>query len=66
MISDITVLVPAADEKEHIAGCLDAIGTALDYLNGKLGGIQARVVVVLDDCHDCTAKIVTRYRASRH
>ena len=63
MIRDITVLVPAADEEEHISGCLDSIGTALDYLNGKLGGTQARIVVVLDDCRDGTAKIVTRHQA---
>ena len=61
MISDITIVVPAADEEQRISGSLDAIDIARNHLYHRLGGIQVRVLVVLDDCHDATAAIVARH-----
>jgi hypothetical protein len=61
MLSDITVVVPAADEEQCISGCLDAIAIARAHLDESIPGIRTRVVVVLDDCHDATAEIVCRF-----
>ena len=61
MISDITIVVPAADEEQRISGSLDAIAVARNHLYHRLGDIQVRVLVVLDDCHDATAAIVARH-----
>jgi hypothetical protein len=61
MITDITVVVPAADEEQRISGCLDAIGVARGHLDEMIPEIRTSVVVVLDDCHDATAQIVSRF-----
>ena len=55
----MAVIVPAADEEEHIGGCLSAIGTAAGCLYRETG-IPARVILVLDRCLDQTAAIARR------
>ena len=57
MISDLAVIVPAADEEDHIANSLEAINEARLHLKGSAAGrrIHVEVIVVLDDCHDATA-----------
>jgi cellulose synthase/poly-beta-1,6-N-acetylglucosamine synthase-like glycosyltransferase len=63
MISDLAVIVPAADEEDHIANSLRAINAARLHLKGSVTGrrVHVEVIVVLDDCHDATADIVARY-----
>jgi hypothetical protein len=53
------VIVPAADEEEHIGDCLSAIRAAADCLYRETG-IPARVILVLDRCLDQTAAIARR------
>lgn len=62
MISTVGVVVPAANEQEHVGACLDALGVARAHLLGISGdAVEARIVVVLDSCIDETASIVNRY-----
>jgi glycosyltransferase involved in cell wall biosynthesis len=61
MISDVTVIVPAADEQDHIAACLRAINAACQHLRRHSADIGTRVIVVLDGCQDATAQIVDRH-----
>ena len=59
-ISAVTVVVPARDEQDEIGGCLAALAAAGDELYRR-SAVRARVVVVLDDCHDATAQIAATY-----
>ena len=59
MIRRIAVIVPAANEEEHIGGCLSAIRAAAGCLYRETG-IPARVILVLDRCLDQTATIARR------
>ena len=63
MISDLAVIVPAADEEDHIANSLEAINEARLHLKASAAGrqVHVEVIVVLDDCHDATADIVARH-----
>jgi hypothetical protein len=61
MISHLAVLVPAADEQDRIADCLDAITRARRHLAGRFSQIQTRIIIVLDSCLDATPEIVARY-----
>jgi glycosyltransferase involved in cell wall biosynthesis len=67
MISDVAVIVPAADEEDHIADSLKAIRAARLHLQGDAVGrrIHVEVIVVLDNCHDGTADIVARHGGVR-
>ena len=57
MITDIAVIVPAADEQDEIAGCLRSIRDAARSLTHA----RTHVVVVLDACVDDTAGVVARF-----
>jgi Glycosyl transferase family 2 len=59
VIRRMAVIVPAADEEEHIGDCLSAIrAAAADLYRGA--GIPVRVILVLDRCLDRTAAIAGR------
>ena len=49
MISDITIVVPAADEEERISGSLDAIDIARNHLYHRLGGKSPEIMVTTAD-----------------
>ena len=66
MIRRVAVIVPAANEEEHIASCLASIGAARAHLSQRrTDGVQVQVFVVLDGCHDQTASIVARFPGVR-
>ncbi|GAA0609951.1 glycosyltransferase family 2 protein [Kutzneria viridogrisea] len=54
MIRGVAVVVPARDEQDTIAACLDAIRVALP------GEVRSAVCVVLDRCTDDTERIACR------
>lgn len=65
MIRQIAVIVPAADEQESIAPCLEAIAAAARHvLESDLGVERVKVIVVLDACVDETALIVARFTSA--
>ena len=57
MIRRVAVVVPAANEEQHIGACLNSINVARQHLHRNIVGVQAHIVVVLDRCHDATAAI---------
>ena len=57
-VSDLTVVVPAHDEADGLADCLDS----LDAAAAAVAPLPVRVVVVADDCTDGTAGVVRAYR----
>ncbi|KQM17656.1 hypothetical protein ASF83_00570 [Plantibacter sp. Leaf171] len=59
MLRRIDVVVPAHDEEELIGACLDALLVARAEVQRRRPGLQVGLVVVLDDCRDDTARIVT-------
>ena len=59
VIRRMAVIVPAADEEEHIGGCLSASMPRRACLYRDTG-IPARLIVVLDRCQDPTAAIARR------
>jgi glycosyltransferase involved in cell wall biosynthesis len=59
VIRRIAVIVPAADEEEHIGDCLSAIRAAAGCLHRRTG-IPVRVILVLDRCLDQTTAIARR------
>jgi glycosyltransferase involved in cell wall biosynthesis len=63
VITDLAVIVPAADEQEHIGECLEAISAACQQLWAHPCGqtVRIQVIVVLDACHDATADIVASH-----
>jgi hypothetical protein len=62
VISQVIVVVPAADEQDEIGGCLDTLQRARAALHRSSGGtIRTRVIVALDDCHDATASIARSF-----
>ena len=62
MISAVGVVVPARNEENHIARCLDSLATALAQLPP---GVAHAVTLVLDRCEDNTAQN-TAATAARH
>ncbi len=67
MIREVVVVVPAADEQEHITPCLESITEAgRRLLASGLGVEHLRVIVVLDACVDETPAIVARLAATHH
>ena len=62
MITTVAVVVPARDEQDTIAACLDALGVARARLQASDPSVDVRIVVVLDDCRDGTAAVVDGYR----
>lgn len=61
VIDRVLVVVPAADEQDHIVPCLDAIALAEREAVRSVPGLAVRVVVVLDDCHDATERLLAGY-----
>lgn len=62
MISRVAVIVPARNEEDRIADCLLSLQAARRRLHQAFdGSVRSRVIVVLDDCQDATASIVTRF-----
>jgi len=59
VIRRMAVIIPAADEEEHIGDCLSAIRAAAGCLHRRTG-IPVRVILVLDRCLDQTAAIARR------
>jgi glycosyltransferase involved in cell wall biosynthesis len=67
MIKQVAVIVPAADEQDRIAACLQATNEARDrLLESGLGVERVDVVVVLDACTDDTPVIVDRFTVADH
>jgi GT2 family glycosyltransferase len=66
LIRRLAVIVPAANEEQHIASCLASIGAARAHLSRRRAdGVQVQVFVVLDGCRDQTATIVGRFPGVR-
>lgn len=59
MISEVVVIVPAADEEQQIEACLLALRRAAEAVAHT---VRVRVVVVLDSCGDRTGEIVGRHQ----
>ncbi len=55
----IGVVVPAHNEEHYLQHCLDAMAIAASH--ASLDGESVAVVIVLDDCDDLSASIVTHY-----
>lgn len=53
-VERVLVVVPAHDEEEVLARCLDHVAAAVDHVVDQ---VEVRTVVVLDDCTDGTAAI---------
>jgi glycosyltransferase involved in cell wall biosynthesis len=67
MIKHMAVIVPAMDEEDRIAACLQAISEARDrVLESELGVERVDIVVVLDACTDGTPAIVESFTATQH
>ncbi|WP_370890558.1 PIG-L family deacetylase [Janibacter sp. GXQ6167] len=58
---EVGVVIPARNEEDLIARCLDSVTGAIDALNAERPDVTVRVVVVLDSCTDATADIVAGY-----
>ena len=62
MIHRLAVIVPAANEEQHIASCLASIAAARAHLaRSAAAGVQVQVFVVLDGCQDQTAAIAAAF-----
>jgi hypothetical protein len=59
MIDTIGVVIPAADEQDELAECLNALLVAKTRANRQLG-LSVRILVVLDACSDRSAEVVSR------
>ncbi len=57
MITEIAVVVPVANEADHLGRCLEHIAAARTKVLHSSPGIVVRVVVVLDDCRDASEQI---------
>lgn len=58
----IGIVVPAHNEEDHLARCLEALAAAARHPG--LGGEPVTIMVVLDACTDGSAAIAARYGAS--
>jgi glycosyltransferase involved in cell wall biosynthesis len=65
MIEKVAVIIPAANEQDHISACLVAIERARRHLLNS-SDVTVEVIVVLDDCRDSTPAIVARFAAQPH
>jgi glycosyltransferase involved in cell wall biosynthesis len=67
MIQHLAVVVPAADEEDRIAACLQAISESRRrLLESELAVKRVDVIVVLDACADDTQAIVARFGVADH
>lgn len=53
----VDVVVPARDEQERIGACLTGLLEAMAVLRSERPQDDARITLVLDDCHDRTALV---------
>lgn len=58
MIRHIALVIPAHNEEEHIALCLNALQQSIAYLAQAFAQIQVSIIVVLDNCTDKTQNII--------
>lgn len=63
MIEHLGVLIPAHNEEEEIAGCLDSVIESVSQVPEDLAQFTSRIVVVVDDCTDNTAGLVREFSA---
>ena len=56
----VEVVVPARDEEEHLAACLESV-TVAARLAGRVQGCPVGVTVVLDSCTDRSAEVVASF-----
>jgi glycosyltransferase involved in cell wall biosynthesis len=62
MIRQVAIVVPAANEQDRIAACLQSIERARDHLLRSRPDIcTVQTVVVLDACDDDTAEVAARF-----
>jgi hypothetical protein len=62
VIRIVGVVVPAANEQNHIGACLQALADSRKQLAlTRYSGVDVRVVVVLDSCVDDTMPVVAGY-----
>ncbi|VXB30617.1 glycosyltransferase [Pseudoclavibacter sp. 8L] len=59
-IRDLRIVVPARDEAETLAECLDALTVAMDSMRCAGAGVRVQLVLVLDSCRDASARIAAR------
>ena len=52
----LDVVVPAHDEEDTIAACVDALAAAVRVLHRERPAVEVGVTVVLDGCTDRTAQ----------
>lgn len=64
MLRRIDAVVPAHDEEQLIGACLDALLVARDAVHRSRPGLQVGIIVVLDDCHDDSERIVSERLAA--
>jgi glycosyltransferase involved in cell wall biosynthesis len=57
LIRRVAVVIPAANEEQHIGTCLASIRAARSQLYRSTPRVQVQIFVVLDGCHDATAAI---------
>lgn len=63
MIRHVAIVVPVANEAEHLGLCLTHLDAARAHLRELDARVEVRVVVVLDDCHDASEQIALRFDA---
>lgn len=64
MITELAVVIPAADEQGEIGGCLESVYAAVQHLWKDNSSLAVHVVVVLDGCTDGTAAAVAAFPAA--
>ena len=60
-IKSVGVVMPAHNEEQHIGKALLALKTAANALGREHPGMEARIVVVLDNCSDRSAEITAAH-----
>ncbi|MGR0160168.1 glycosyltransferase [Paenarthrobacter nitroguajacolicus] len=60
-IKSVAVVMPAHNEDQHIGKALLALKAAADALQLKHQGLEARIMVVLDNCTDRSAEITAAH-----
>jgi glycosyltransferase involved in cell wall biosynthesis len=65
LIRRVAVIVPAANEEQHIGPCLTAIIAARSHLYRAVANVSVQIFVVLDSCHDGTPQIAAAFGGLR-
>jgi glycosyltransferase involved in cell wall biosynthesis len=61
LIRQVAVIVPAANEEQHISTCLASIMTARNQLYRSTPDVRVQIFVVLDNCQDATADLAAAF-----